>query len=104
MGKPTLNSEIITIPANVQVEIKARKVKVTGPRGTLNRDFKHLNLEMETLGPEKEGGLNRIRVQKWFGTTRELAAVRSACPHAEHVHWRAAGLQVHHEAGVCPFP
>merc|ERR1711975_107130 len=57
----------------------------SGDQGTLNRDFKHLNLEMETLGPEKEGGLNRIRVQKWFGTTRELAAVRSACSHMQNM-------------------
>jgi len=83
--EPTLNSEIISIPDNVQVEIKSRKVKVTGPRGSLNRDFKHLSLEMEVIGADKEGGPKRIRVQKWFGTTRELAAVRSVCSHLENM-------------------
>ena len=83
--KPTLSSEIIDIPANVTVEIKARKVKVTGPRGTLSRDFKHCQLEMEVIAPASADGPKRIRVQKWFGSTRELAAVRSACSHMQNM-------------------
>merc|ERR1712225_174599 len=53
-----------------------RKVRVKGPRGVLLRDFKHLSLEMEVLPPLEENGPKRIRVQKWFGSTRELAGVQ----------------------------
>jgi len=83
--KPTLSTETINIPSNVTVEIKARKVRVKGPRGVLLRDFKHLSLEMEVLPPLEENGPKRIRVQKWFGSTRELAAVQSVCSHINNM-------------------
>jgi len=40
-------SETMDIPEGVTLEIKARMVKVTGPRGTLTRNFKHLNLDFQ---------------------------------------------------------
>jgi large subunit ribosomal protein L9e len=83
--KPTLSTETINIPDKVTVEIKARKVRVKGPRGVLTRDFKHLSVEMEVLPPLKEGGPKRIRCQKWFGTSREIAAVNSVCSHINNM-------------------
>ena len=38
-------SRTLDIPAGVTVEIKARKVRVKGPRGTLQKDFKHLDVD-----------------------------------------------------------
>ena len=35
----------LAIPAGVKVEIKARRVRVKGPRGTLQKDFKHLDVD-----------------------------------------------------------
>lgn len=32
----------LAIPEGVKVEIKGRRVRVTGPRGVLQKDFKHL--------------------------------------------------------------
>ena len=40
------SSRTLEIPADVTVEVKARKVRVKGPRGTLERDFKHLAVDM----------------------------------------------------------
>ena len=45
--KQILVSQSVKAPENVQVRVKARKVTVTGPRGKLVRDFKHLAIDME---------------------------------------------------------
>lgn len=37
-----ISSRAIEIPEGVTVEVKARRVTVTGPRGTLVRHFKHV--------------------------------------------------------------
>eukprot|EP00951_Prasinocladus_malaysianus_P019886 scaffold161622_cov32-Prasinocladus_malaysianus.AAC.1 len=41
MVKLMISRATLPIPDGVTVEVKARKLKVTGPRGTLTRDFKH---------------------------------------------------------------
>ena len=38
-------SRTLNIPAGVTVEIKARAVRVKGPRGMLQKDFKHLDVD-----------------------------------------------------------
>jgi large subunit ribosomal protein L9e len=38
----------------VTVEVKARRVRVKGPRGVLSRDFKHLSVDMY-LTTDEEG-------------------------------------------------
>jgi len=57
----------------VTVELKGRKVTVTGPRGVLKRDFGHQTLEITQVSDDI------IRVDKWFGKKKELAAIRSIC-------------------------
>jgi large subunit ribosomal protein L9e len=80
----------------VQVEINARKVKVTGPRGSLERDFKHLALDLymidgEALGKsievDGEEAFNRkyVKVDLWFATRKQLACCRTICSHIENL-------------------
>merc|ERR1711918_174486 len=64
--KPTLSTETINIPSNVTVEIKARKVRVKGPRGVLLRDF--LGEKVIRRVPMKEG----VKVDK-TGNKDEIA-------------------------------
>ena len=47
-------------PFLVTIEVKSRSVTVKGPRGTLHREFKHLNLEMAMVTK------NKLRVDAWF--------------------------------------
>jgi large subunit ribosomal protein L9e len=56
----------------VTVEVKARQVRVKGPRGVLSRDFKHLSVDMylvEEDGQKKlkvgGGGGARLAVRGW---------------------------------------
>ena len=63
----------------VDVNIKARKVAVRGPRGVLRRDLRHLQVDITM--PSKR----TIIVEKWFGIKREMAAVRTVCSHIQNI-------------------
>jgi len=74
-----LSSRYIEVPSNVDITIKARLVTVKGPRGTLQRNFKHLAVELLRVSKRK------IRVNKWFGSRKELSCVRTICTHIENM-------------------
>ena len=38
------HSQEVTVDEGVTCSVKARKVTVTGPRGTLTKDFRHLKV------------------------------------------------------------
>jgi len=51
---------------------------VTGPRGTLSRDFKHINMDLRKTD-------NTVKVDIWFATRKELACVRTVCSHIDNM-------------------
>merc|ERR1712173_32291 len=61
------------IPDGVDVSVKARVVTVKGARGTLDRSFRHLAIDI--FMPDKQ----TVTVEKHFGKRKELAAVRTVC-------------------------
>lgn len=69
------------------LEIKSRNVKVKGPRGELERGFKHLNLAFELVGGNKDKGTNpkKLRVDLWFGNRKQLATIRTVCSHIQNL-------------------
>uniref|UniRef100_A0A0K0DFB3 Large ribosomal subunit protein uL6 n=1 Tax=Angiostrongylus cantonensis TaxID=6313 RepID=A0A0K0DFB3_ANGCA len=73
------SSDTVSFPEGVTFTVKNRIVHVTGPRGTLRRDFRHLHMEMERIGK------NQLRVRKWFGVRKELAAIRTVCSHIQNM-------------------
>lgn len=76
----TINSnQSVTIPKGVGCKVKARVVTIRGPRGKLTRDFRHLSMDVYMLNNKK------INVEKWFGTKKEIAAVRTVCSHIENM-------------------
>mmetsp|Transcript_23536 Transcript_23536/g.36184 ORF Transcript_23536/g.36184 Transcript_23536/m.36184 type:complete len:189 (-) Transcript_23536:184-750(-) len=77
--KTVLASRTIDIPDDVEVEVKSRVVTVKGKRGTLVRDFKHMNMSMYMFGEK------RIKVDLWFANRKELACVRTICSHVENM-------------------
>lgn len=72
--------QLIPIPEGCEVSVKQREVTVKGKRGTLTRSFKHLCIDIYVL---KES--NEIKVEKWFGKKREIAAVRTICSHISNM-------------------
>lgn len=86
----------LVIVLSVEVEVKARKVKVTGKLGQLERDFKHIMMEASiiTVPPEtdEEGNIVEgskesfaVKVDLWFATKKQLACVRTVCSHIENM-------------------
>lgn len=69
----------IKVPEEVSIKVKARSVEVTGPRGTLHRDFKHIPCEIQ------KHNSSTIRVQVWHGQRKHLACVRTLCSHIENL-------------------
>lgn len=78
---PTSSSHHIfdIICSTVEVEVKSRVVKVTGPRGSLTRDFKHMNMDMQKVGDKS------LRVDVWFANRKQLACVRTVCSHIDNM-------------------
>ncbi|MGK3744562.1 MAG: large subunit ribosomal protein L9e [Bacillariaceae sp.] len=80
----------IIISSVVTVEVKARVVKVTGPLGTLERDFKHIPMECRTVTKmegEEDAEVEKkyVQVDLWFATRKQLACVRTVCSHVENM-------------------
>lgn len=71
-------SQVVSVPENVEVNIKGRSVTVKGPRGTLTRDFRHLALD---IFKTDEG----IKVELWFGDRARRASVRTVCSHIRNM-------------------
>lgn len=76
----TINSnQCVKIPKGIEAHVKSRVVSIKGPRGMLKRNFKHLALDIHMVN-------NRtLKVEKWFGTKKQLAAVRTVCSHIENM-------------------
>ncbi|KAI5960435.1 RPL9B [Candida pseudojiufengensis] len=63
--------QILDIPEGVSVDIKARVVKVTGPRGELTKDLKHIDVTFSKIS-------NRaIKITVHNGDRKHVAALRT---------------------------
>ncbi|KAG0578128.1 hypothetical protein M758_5G200400 [Ceratodon purpureus] len=78
--KTILASQTMDLPEEVKVEIKAKQLRVSGPRGVLTRDFKHLNLDFQL---QDDG--RKLKVDAWFGTRKTMAAIRTAISHVNNL-------------------
>lgn len=65
-----LNTDHLKIEEDVKIEVKSGVVKVTGPRGTLERDLRHLRLDFEYNEQEKT-----IVARCWFGNRKLVARI-----------------------------
>ena len=63
-------------PHLVKVQVKARKVTVTGPKGSITKDFSHLSLDIRVMKVTtgKKRGLS-VRIQMWNGFAKQACAV-----------------------------
>merc|ERR1712100_232902 len=78
MPKTIKTESSIDIPEGVTVEVKARSTKVTGPRGSLTRNFKHIQIQLQVRD-------NKVYATYWFGGRREIAKVRTVLSHIQNL-------------------
>lgn len=60
------------------VTVKARKVTVTGPRGTLTRKFRHQAMEISSDG-------QNIMVRSWHSKRQKLSCIRTFASHIKNM-------------------
>merc|ERR1711904_177246 len=65
----------IVVPDDCEVKIESRTVQVKGPRGTLTKSFKHMSVDLYMADAKT------IMVEKWFGTSKELAIIKTVSSH-----------------------
>lgn len=73
-----LAQDTMPIPEGVQLSIDGRKVKATGPKGTLEEDFSHLPVQFAV-----ENGT--LRVYSRWARKREVALVGTALAHVRNM-------------------
>ncbi len=69
---------MLLIPEGVQLSIDGRRVKATGPNGTLEEDFSHMPVQFAL---EKES----VRVYTSWARKREVALVGTALAHVRNM-------------------
>ncbi|KAJ3073494.1 ribosomal protein L6 [Rhizoclosmatium globosum] len=69
----------IIVPDNVTVEIKARQVRVKGPRGTLQKAFNHVDFECTKVGPKK------YVFRVWSAGRKHSACIRTITSRIENM-------------------
>ncbi|KAF8445494.1 60s ribosomal protein-like protein l9 [Terfezia claveryi] len=69
--KYILSTEKLVVPDGVEVKILARTVTVTGSRGKLTKDLKHLNVSFVRLSPAV------IEIQLHHGLRKDVATLRT---------------------------
>jgi large subunit ribosomal protein L9e len=60
----------------VKVQVKARKVTVTGPRGQITKDLSHMPVDIRVMN--KTAGKNKglaVRIQMWNGGYKQACSV-----------------------------
>merc|ERR1712166_893567 len=74
-----LSTNFVDTLKGTTVVVNERHIVVTGPRGKLERTFRHANLEIKMVKA------NKMRVDAWFANRKELAVVRTICTHVKNM-------------------
>ena len=70
--KHLLKREEVIIPEGVEVTAKCRIVTIKGPRGLIEKNFRHaaVDIRIETIK-----GVKKLVIDMWFGTSRNASVV-----------------------------
>ena len=71
----------LAIPKGITVTLKARKISVKGPRGSLERDFTHVP-RIDLYHNKEE---NKIVATMFFSSKKRLAVLRTVCSHISNL-------------------
>jgi large subunit ribosomal protein L9e len=59
--------------------VKAREITIKGPRGTLVKNLRHLDVEIAQISKKK------LQVRVWHGKRKHIACIRTVASHIENM-------------------
>ncbi|KAH9943495.1 60S ribosomal protein L9 [Epithele typhae] len=71
--RDVLQTEELNIPEGVTVEIKSRLITVTGARGTLTKNVRHIDMDVRI----QKGKSNKVCLAVWQGGRKHVACLRT---------------------------
>ncbi|KAF8663399.1 hypothetical protein AX16_000971 [Volvariella volvacea WC 439] len=71
--RDVLKTEELDIPAGVDVSIKSRVITVKGPRGTLTKNVRHVDMDIRLL----KGKTSKVSLAVWQGGRKHVACLRT---------------------------
>ncbi|KZW04064.1 ribosomal protein L6 [Exidia glandulosa HHB12029] len=72
--RDVLQTEELTVPEGVTLEIKSRIISVTGPRGTLKKNVRHTNMDIQLV---KSKTSDKVTLSVWQGGRKHVACLRT---------------------------
>jgi len=72
--RDVLKTEELNIPEGITVAIKSRLITVTGPRGTLTKNVRHVDMDIQLL---KSKTTNKVTLAVWQGGRKHVACLRT---------------------------
>jgi len=71
--RDVIKTEELEIPEGVAIEVKARLITVTGPRGTLTKNVRHVDMDIRVL----KGKTTKVSLAVWQGGRKHVACLRT---------------------------
>ncbi|KAG8218600.1 ribosomal protein L6 [Butyriboletus roseoflavus] len=73
--RDVLKTEELDVPESVTIEIKARVIKVTGPRGSLTKNVRHVDMDIRVVKAGKNK--TKITLAVWQGGRKHVACLNT---------------------------
>jgi large subunit ribosomal protein L9e len=97
--KYLLKSDGVTFDeSKITVTAKNRSVTVKGPRGTLTKNFRHLDVDINVMG-------DKVKVDCWFASRKAASLVKTVCAHISNLMMGVTrGFEYHLKVVYAHFP
>lgn len=68
-----LQTEELDVPEGVTVSLKSRLITVEGPRGKIEKNVRHINMDIQLI----KGKKSKITLAVWQGGRKHVACLRT---------------------------
>ncbi|KAF8974457.1 ribosomal protein L6, alpha-beta domain-containing protein [Flammula alnicola] len=71
--RDVLKTEELEIPSGVEISVKSRLITVTGPRGTLSKNVRHVDMDIRVV----KGKTTKVTLAVWQGGRKHVACLNT---------------------------
>jgi large subunit ribosomal protein L9e len=71
--RDVIKTEELEIPSGIEITVKSRLITVTGPRGTLTKNVRHVDMDIRVL----KGKTTQVTLAVWQGGRKHVACLRT---------------------------